>query len=802
MNQTDDLELLRQFSKTRSEELFSSLVHRYAPLVYAVGSRVAGSSDAARDIAQRVFIDLFHRLPKVIASLERVRSSSENAASLTGWIHRAARYEALEFIRSEKRRLTRERIAMELHAQNASDDWPSIRPVLDETLDSLEEPDRQAVLTRFFEEASFRDLGARFGISEDAAQKRVSRALDRMREILLRKGVTTSVASLAAGLTSAAAEAPPPDLAQSITLATVRNALRPGSPVTSLLRDRFPSLRFLVPVGVAITLLLTFIFLLSPGSSVEQTTGPSAVRFEPQPLQPSNPNRAFATYHTTPDPSPIPTSSLVLSVVAADTGLPLQNVFGSVIFIGRLDENRAFQLPHFNTDTNGQATVQFTNDISALVIDLSLEGFASTRLSWKPGRGQVIPSEYTLRMATAPFIGGFVMDESGSPLSDVWVQFSVPDRFDGPIAQVESFTCSFFGPDVRTDANGFFQSKGIAREILHDIQLAPTRMDLLSHGWLPVSNVVNGVEQLLARNFILTLRRGLEVRGQVVDLFNNPLPDIRVTFGSYYSNQRASTSSLSGDFVLKGCTAGTNIITAFSYRHGAGFRIINVSSNTEPVLLKLQTFRTLNVQTVDSVGMPVPNVQVFFHSVDQSGKTSNGFPGDPTPQYSFSGYTDDHGGLIWTDAPADKVLVSFYPKHHGQRHNLLLDANGLVQTVTLEENYPPQIISGTVRDAITGQPIPAIRVRKGYPRTRNGVVTPRWYTSYSDVLDFSGGNFKFEFNHSVDDPPSQSKYMFEFSAHGYQPVVSRVIRGDEGNIELDVSLKPESTDHKSPSTKN
>jgi hypothetical protein len=41
MNQTDDLELLRQFSKTRSEELFSSLVHRYAPLVYTAGSRVS-----------------------------------------------------------------------------------------------------------------------------------------------------------------------------------------------------------------------------------------------------------------------------------------------------------------------------------------------------------------------------------------------------------------------------------------------------------------------------------------------------------------------------------------------------------------------------------------------------------------------------------------------------------------------------------------------------------------------------------------------------------------------------------------
>ncbi|HEX7861615.1 MAG TPA: sigma-70 family RNA polymerase sigma factor [Verrucomicrobiae bacterium] len=790
MNHTDDLELLRQFSNTRSEEIFSRLVHRYAPLVYSVGLRVSGSPEAARDIAQRVFIDLCQRLPKVLTALERAGSTPETAASLSAWLHRAARYEALEYIRSENRRQARERIAMELHARSAPNDWPSIRPMLDEALDSLEEPDRQAVLIRFFEEASLRDLGARCGISEDAAQKRVSRALDRMREILLRKGLTTSVATLAAGLTAGAIEAPPVGLESSITLATVRTAVPPTSTASSFFPDRFPPIRLLLPIGGAITLLLTFLFFFAPSSELDQNTAasPPAAEQRAEPANFSNDSVSAAI----PLPQALSlnsSSSLVLRVVAEDTGQPLQHVLGSVGCTR--DGIRASSLPSFNTDANGQATVHFTNDIFGLSIELFLEGFASTRVAWKPGRGQTIPSEYTLRMATAPLIGGFVLDESGAPLSDVSVQFSMRDRYDGPIAQVKSHICSF-AQQVRTDSNGYFQTKRIAREILHDLELAPARMDFLSHGWLPVSNVVNGVEQLLAQNFILTLKRGLAVRGKVVDAFNNPVPDIQVTFGSYYSNQRRATSALSGDFVLKGCTAGSNIISAFSYRHGAGFEVINVTSNTEPVLLKMQPFRTLNVRTVDSAGAPVPKVQVTWQSVDESGKTSNDFPGRPTPQYSFSGFTDENGELIWTYAPADRVIVSFYPNHHGQRHNLLLDADGLVQTVTLEENYPPQMISGTVRDSVTGQPIPAIRVRKGYPRTRNGVVTPVWYTSWSDILDFAGGSYKLQFDYTVDEPPSRSEYMFEFSAHGYEPFVSRVIRGDEGNVELDVSLNRES----------
>lgn len=789
MKNLDDLELLREFARTGSEEPFSRLVSRYAPLVYSTGLRVAGSPEAARDITQSVFIDLLQRVSRVITSLERERSREAARASLAGWLHRAARYEALDLIRSENRRQTREKIAMELQEQSSAQgsEWNSVRPVLDEALDSLDDAGRRAVLLRYFQEASYRDVGASFGISEDAAQKRVSRALDRLRDFLLRKGIATSSASLAAGLGSAAIESTPPDLAQSIAHA----GFLKGEQMTArgtFARQPFLPRRVALPLAAAFTALLAVHWFVNPPRPAVRENEP-AIAAPAEPPQPFiwGPNLAV---HADAPPVSAPAASeatVALRVVSADTRLPLDGVLG--IVTATMDGMLSRTMDVFHTDADGYARVAYTNGIFGMKIDLSLDGFASTQLSWKPARGQPIPEEYTLRMAAAPRIGGFVLDEEGAPVSDAWVQFTLPLDRVGPIGRVESFYCPF-NPRVFTDANGYFETKRIALELLPEMQLTPSRHDFLWQDWLTVSNITNGVEQLLSRKLVLKLKRGLEVRGMVLDPYGSPAPGVLVRFGSYHSNQRFSTSSVSGEFILKGCTAGTNIVTVFDRGLGAGFQLINVSTNTPPCLVRLESFRTLHVQTVDSAGAPVPDVDVVWQSVDQSGKTYLRFPGAITPQYSFRGRTDTNGEITWPCAPAGQVLVSFYPKHHVQRHNLLLNANGSVQTVTLEENYPPQIIQGTVRDAFTGALIPAIRVRQGFPSTRNGVVTPSWNKGYQDVIDFGGGHFRLEFEYSAIAPPSRFDYLFEFSAEGYEESISRIIRGEEGNVELDIFLEP------------
>ena len=50
-------------------------------------------------------------------------------------------------------------------------------PILDEGLLNLKETDRQAIVLRFLEDHSLREVGSALGVEEDAARKRVSRAL-------------------------------------------------------------------------------------------------------------------------------------------------------------------------------------------------------------------------------------------------------------------------------------------------------------------------------------------------------------------------------------------------------------------------------------------------------------------------------------------------------------------------------------------------------------------------------------------------------------------------------------------------
>ena len=107
---------------------------------------------------------------------------------------------------------------------STSTDWERVRPVLDQALADLSEEDRQAMLLRFFQNQGFQVVGASLGISDDAAQKRVGRALEKLRTNLARHGITTTAALLSTVLTTHAVEIAPSGLAAKLTGASLAGA--------------------------------------------------------------------------------------------------------------------------------------------------------------------------------------------------------------------------------------------------------------------------------------------------------------------------------------------------------------------------------------------------------------------------------------------------------------------------------------------------------------------------------------------------------------------------------------------------
>jgi hypothetical protein len=134
-------------------------------------------------------------------------------------------------MRGERRRQSRERQAAAMNALDSDSHvkLAAVAPVLDEAIDQLAPEDRTAILLRFFERLDFKSVGEAVGGSEEAARKRVSRALEKLHAFLSHRGVTLSAAGLSAVLGAEAVTAAPVGLAGTIAGAALAGATAGGS---------------------------------------------------------------------------------------------------------------------------------------------------------------------------------------------------------------------------------------------------------------------------------------------------------------------------------------------------------------------------------------------------------------------------------------------------------------------------------------------------------------------------------------------------------------------------------------------
>ena len=224
MQPTDDSALLRQYAENNSDEAFAALVTRHINLVYSVALRQVGNPHNAEEITQAVFIIL----AKKAAQLRHDKA-------LSSWLFQTTRLTANNFIRSESRRHRREEEAyMQFVLDEAGTEvWPRIAPLLDSAVAGLREKDRRAILLRFYEGRNLGEVGLALGASEDAAEKRVSRALEKLRQFFTKRGVDSTAAIIAGVISANAVQAAPVALAKSVTaVAIAKGAAASGSTLT------------------------------------------------------------------------------------------------------------------------------------------------------------------------------------------------------------------------------------------------------------------------------------------------------------------------------------------------------------------------------------------------------------------------------------------------------------------------------------------------------------------------------------------------------------------------------------------
>ena len=239
----DDMALVRAFVENRSEPAFTALVERHIGLVYSAAVRQVQDAHTAQEVAQTVFIQL-----------ARKAASLGPGTVVSAWLYRTTLYTAADVRKARRRRALREQEAgvQAMSNPTESDAWAQVAPLLDDALADLGEADRAALVLRYFENKTAREIAIALRTEEGAAQKRVTRALEKLRGIFAKRGVTLTAAALSGIVAANAVQAAPAGLTATISTAALATSTLATTLAMTLLQKITVTAALTVTIGTGI----------------------------------------------------------------------------------------------------------------------------------------------------------------------------------------------------------------------------------------------------------------------------------------------------------------------------------------------------------------------------------------------------------------------------------------------------------------------------------------------------------------------------------------------------------------------
>ncbi len=796
-----DTELLRRFVADRSELAFAELVSRHLDLVHSAALRqMNGDAGAAEDITQSVFTDLARKGGRL-----------RGHTSLAGWLYTSTRYLTANARRAEHRRRQREQesFAMDqlLQPTEPTPNWDQLRPVLDDAMHELGKTDREAVLLRFFERRPLSEVGEHLGLGENAARMRVDRALDKLRHALARRGVTSTEAALTLALTAQAVAAAPADFARRVSQAAVTGS-SPGSATGDGLFQSLLALVTRIPAKIlvgAVTLALVLTPFIWPQFAPKRTD--SGTSRAPDSSGTTTEASAFAasvvpaelaeisSANPTNDPS---LGRLHLTLLTADSGRPVPGV---LVERGWVTDAKFFSLRDGTVNVTYPKPSTEPRPVTRVDGELRLttraEGFADTQLKWALERGEAAPEIYTVRLERAVPIGGTVVNADGRPVAGAKVSFN---HNDDPATSIRTENHEFGWIEVTTDEDGRWQINRIAEDMIRRLYGSAEHPEHLHSEMAFIHQVGTDANdprtelELRAGTFVFRLGPAVTAAGMVVDSVGSPVADAEVSAcRGDESHRRQGTTGTDGRFTLRGCPPGKVLLSARAEGYAPATTAVELAEDSAPFRLVLGRneelrLQVLRLRVVDHGGQPVSGAWVA---------QANSAPMGANPYL----VTDSDGRVVWEEAPDSELTFNLSAPGHLPVRGFTVRADGQEHVVRM---LPGLTISGTVRDAATGTPIPRFTIVVGWPEPvfdfSSGRLirksTPAWTSQEQFGLTFGGGKFRHTFDESpagVIDPEKDPGFVFRFEADGYAPFISRTVATGEGEAQLEVALRP-STD--------
>jgi RNA polymerase sigma factor (sigma-70 family) len=250
------------------EGAFADLVAKYFRMVYTIAVRQVGDLHLAEEVAQSVFIILSRKAGRLSSSV-----------SVCGWLVQTTRFVSRDAVKMRQRRQQNEQeFASSLERSSApAINQSAIEAMLDEALLALPAAEQAGVMAHFFEGRNFKEIGEMLAISEDGAQKRVSRSLAKLRTFLTRRGAKVPMTALAGLLTAQfAREASAQTLSSAIQAAqsAVQGKLTGGNAL-ALANHAARVLRWRAAASLCLKLALPVCLLIGGRWAARQWSGPA-----------------------------------------------------------------------------------------------------------------------------------------------------------------------------------------------------------------------------------------------------------------------------------------------------------------------------------------------------------------------------------------------------------------------------------------------------------------------------------------------------------------------------------------------
>jgi RNA polymerase sigma factor (sigma-70 family) len=765
----NDVELLQEYAANQSEPAFAEIVRRYLDLVYSAALRqLSGDAHLAQDVTQAVFADL----------ARKARSVTRHS-SLVGWLYTSTRFAAAQVRRSENRRSLREQ---ESHAMNVLEtsgndpSWAELRPVLDDAMHDLNPEDQTALLLRFFEHRSLKEVGESLAVSENTARMRIERALGRLRARLATRGIASSAAAIGSAMAQNAVNSAPAVLASRVMTSAL--SVEVGSAPWF---GTLSSVAKAMVASLALVSLISFALLPKPASAPAEAGGPISVKE-------SGANNNLAQ----------PVGDNVRS---GESEQSLSETFSGpeLLFLdaetGGAVTNRTARLRGWERGsmTLVEKEVRLEEGRCHAPFDLSfgpvywvishVEGYADVRLRWDSRKGEIVPETYMVHLVRPVPIRGRVVDPDGNPVAGAEVAFGNTEILE---SQGKTEDHQLAHVTAITDAAGSWEIDRIAGEVvpyLSGSASAPgftqSRVEVRRQGEI--------VRQLLDGKFVFHLGQAVVVNGKVVDPSGRPIAGAHVLVGVLdEASCRDGLSGPDGRFRIEGCKPGLSHVTASLDGYAPVAIKVDLESDMSPVKLRLSQGRSLRLRIVDGNGVPIAGASGGLDTLAGLNSTT------AVPQVEFSLKSDTNGQIVWEHTPDMNLQFNFSASGYMEAPHIELRPQDHEQVITLS---PALVLSGTVRDADSGELLPKFRLGVGWPEEGpGGSVQPLWTGFDRFWPTFTGGQFYHEVAEPVIIGTRNRGYIFRFEAEGYVPFVTRVYAANEGDVSMDIKL------HKSAET--